>query len=73
MEKEYKVEITETLQRVVTVMAPDADEAYHLVRHMYKTAEVVLDAEDFMDVDICVLEEVENQEVENEDEIVDAE
>ena len=76
MEKEYQVEITETLQKIVTVKAENPDEAWKIVRQMYSDEEVILTSEDFMDFDICVLEEIINTEELNEesnDEIVDAE
>ena len=44
---EYTVEITETLQRDVTVKAADADDALDKVRAMYRNSEVVLDSGDF--------------------------
>ena len=44
---EYTVEITETLQRDVTVKAADADDALDKVRAMYRNSEVVLDDGDF--------------------------
>jgi hypothetical protein len=47
-----------------------------MVREMYSDEEIVLTSEDYIDTDICVLEEVANIDeptVENEDEIVDAE
>jgi hypothetical protein len=76
MEREYQVEITETLQKIVTVKAESPNDAWKMVREMYSDEEIVLTSEDYIDTDICVLEEVANIEeptVENEDEIVDAE
>lgn len=75
MEREYQVEITETLQKIVTVKAESPNDAWKMVREMYSDEEIVLTSEDYIDTDICVLEEVANIEepiVENEDEIVDA-
>lgn len=73
MAKEWNVEITETLQRTVKVAAETADEAWTMVREMYRNCEVVLDSEDFIDSEICVLEDVPvpyepvlNQETDNE-------
>lgn len=76
MEREYQVEITETLQKIVTVKAENPNDAWKMVREMYSDEEIVLTSEDYIDTDICVLEEVTNIDeptVENEDEIVDAE
>jgi len=52
----YKVEIEEILNRIVEVEAENEDEAYMKVKDMYKKCEVVLTAEDFVDVEISVLE-----------------
>jgi translation initiation factor IF-1 len=49
----YKVEITETLQRVVKVRAPTLDEAVAQVRERYKREEIILDSGDFVDVHIA--------------------
>ena len=58
MAKEWNVEITETLQRQIKVKAETADEAWKIVHDMYSGCEVVLDAEDFIDAEICVLEDI---------------
>ena len=57
MAKEWNVEITETLQRTVKVTAETADEAWAMVHKMYRNCEV-LDSEDFIDSEICVLDDV---------------
>lgn len=75
MEREYQVEITETLQKIITVKAASPNDAWKMVSNMYSDEEIVLTSEDYIDTDICILEEVTNIEeptVENEDEIVDA-
>lgn len=54
--KKYKVEIEETLNRIVEVDAENEDEAYMKVKEMYKNCEIVLMAEDFLDVDFSVLD-----------------
>jgi len=55
--KKYKVEIEETLNRIVEVDAENEDEAYMKVKEMYKNCEIVLMAEDFLDVEFSVLKE----------------
>ena len=55
--KIYKVEIEETLNRIVEVDAENEDEAYMKVKEMYKNCEIVLMAEDFLDVEFSVLKE----------------
>jgi hypothetical protein len=47
----FKVTIVETLSRIVDVEASDENEAYKIVEDMYLSEEVVLDSEDFDDVD----------------------
>lgn len=52
--KKYKVNVEELLSRVVEVEAKDDEEAEEIVRNMYKTGEIVLDAEDFQSVEYFV-------------------
>lgn len=47
----YKVEITETLPKTVEVEADNEKDAIHKVMKMYKNSEVILDANDFVDLD----------------------
>ncbi len=49
--KEYKVRVTETLVRVVTIKADSFDDADTIVRDMYDMSEIVLDEGDFLDVE----------------------
>ena len=48
--KKFKVEITETLQKIVEVEANNKEEAVHKVMKMYKNEEVILDYDNFVDV-----------------------
>lgn len=48
MEKEYKIEIVETLCRIVVVEASSFEEALSKVKHDYNNAEIVLDYDDFL-------------------------
>lgn len=48
--KEFEVTITETLEKKVTVEALSRDEAEQAARDMWNDADIVLDAEDFIDV-----------------------
>lgn len=52
--KEYDVTITETLEKVVTIEAESNEEALKLADEMWKNADIVLDAENFADVDYAV-------------------
>ena len=49
--KEYQVEVCETLIRIVTVEAQSEEQALEFVRYDYNNAELVLDSDDFFDVD----------------------
>ncbi len=53
----FKVEITETLQRVVEVEAESKDEAVGIVHDKYRNEEIVLDESDFMGGDITIFED----------------
>ena len=44
---EYKITITETLQKTVTVEAESREEAEQKVNDAWRRAEYILDAEDF--------------------------
>ena len=54
MMKEYDVTITETLEKVVTIEAESKEEALKLAEEMWKNADIILDAENFADVDYNV-------------------
>lgn len=53
--KEYSVEVCETLIRIVTVEATSEDEAIKFVRYDYNNAELVLDSDDFFDVEFEIV------------------
>ena len=50
--KEFDVTITEKLQAVVTVQAETAQEAEQMVNDQWRSGDHVLDAENFVDVDL---------------------
>lgn len=54
MKKNYVVEITETLQRQVSVKASSYEEAYEIVKRAYKNEDIVLDCDDFVSGDVNV-------------------
>ena len=56
-EKEFVVEVTEILQRRVTVKAKTRREAKEKVKEQYANEEIVLGSEDFIDNDFQVIEE----------------
>lgn len=49
--KEFEITITETLEKKITVEALSKDEAEQAARDMWNDADIILDAEDFIDVD----------------------
>ena len=49
--KKFKIEITETLQKTIEVESNNKEEAVHKVMKMYKNEEVILNYNDFIDVD----------------------
>lgn len=55
--KEYAVEITETLSRIVHLEADNEYEALVTVSDMYYNEEIVLDASDHIDTDFDIYEE----------------
>ena len=48
--KDFEVTITETLEKKITVEAMSKDEAEQAVRDMWNDADIILDADDFIDV-----------------------
>ena len=52
--KKFQVEITETLQRIVDVMAYTAEDAITQVTEKYRAEEIVLDTSDFIDYNIGI-------------------
>ena len=59
MTKEYKVLITETLQKTVIVEAESEAEAHTRVSDAWKNAEYILDSDNFQGVEFHVLGEVD--------------
>lgn len=55
--KTYKIEITETMQRTVTVQARDKAEAVEIAAALWENSSIILGAEDFTDVDFKPIDE----------------
>ena len=53
----YKIEITETLSRIVDIEADSEEGALEKVRQAYKREEIVLNADDYLDTEIEVYED----------------
>ncbi len=56
--KKYLVEITETLQKQITVSANSREEAEQKIRERYKDEDIVLNEKDYVNTDFHVLKEV---------------
>lgn len=54
--KTYKIEITETLQRTIEIEAENEDDALQGVKEFYDDCDIVLDANNFVDVEFSVVE-----------------
>lgn len=52
----YQIEIRETLSRVIPVQAESIEQAIDLVTKQYNDADIVLDSDDFVMVEIKPLE-----------------
>lgn len=48
----HKIEIKETLSRIIEIEAPSVEEAIDKVRTMYKAEEIVLDSGDYVGTEI---------------------
>lgn len=57
--KTYQVEVEEILRKNVFVEAENEDEAFRKVQEMYSNEEVVLDADNFQEYNIFVIDEVD--------------
>ena len=54
--KAYKIEVKETLSRIVEIEANSSDEALLKIKELYKNEEIVLDADDFDETEFLVSE-----------------
>ena len=59
MKKEYKVLITETLQKTVIVEAESEQEAHRRVSDAWKNSEYILDSDSFQGVEFHVIGEAD--------------
>ena len=55
--KKYRIEVTETLSRIVEVEANSQLEALHAARANYQCCDIVLDASDYTKTEFCVKDE----------------
>lgn len=47
----FKIELKETLSRVIEIEASSEDEALSKIQDLYKKEEIVLDADDYMETE----------------------
>ena len=55
--KKYHIEVTETLSRVVEIVADNDDDAIEIARAMYRECDLVLDASDYVLTEFSVKDE----------------
>lgn len=60
--KTFKIEVRETLARVIEIEANNMDEAEDMVQEMYDNEEIVLDSSDYVDTEIETLGNSEGNE-----------
>lgn len=53
----FKIEITEVLKRVVEIKAENVDIAFETVTQKYKSEEIILDWNDFIETNIDIFED----------------
>lgn len=53
----HKIEIQETLSRIVEIEAPSVEEAIYKARAMYRDEQIVLNADDWVETEIEEYEE----------------
>ena len=61
--KKYRVEVTETLSRIVEVDANSLLEALQTARARYQSCQIVLDASDYVKTEFCVKDEKSAEDV----------
>lgn len=55
VEKTFHIEIVETLSQVIEIVAEDEQSALLKAQQLYRSEEVVLDSEDYMDTKYNIL------------------
>jgi len=53
----FKIEVKETLSRIIEIEAKSKEEAFLKIEDLYKKEEIVLDADDFVETEFIELEE----------------
>ena len=55
--KTFKIEVKETLSRIIKIEANSAEEAFLKIQNLYKNEELVLDADDYVETEFLKSEE----------------
>lgn len=58
--KEFKVEITETLQKTITIIASSESAAIEEAKSLYRDEEIVLDDSNYIDTEYKIVESEDN-------------
>lgn len=58
--KEFKVEITETLQKTITIIAENEESAIEEAKSLYRDEEIVLDDSNYIDTEYNIVESEDN-------------
>ena len=58
--KEFKVEITETLQKTITIIASSESAAIEEAKSLYRDEKIVLDDSNYIDTEYKIVESEEN-------------
>ncbi len=58
--KEFKVEITETLQKTITIIAENEEAAIEEAKSLYYDEEIVLDDSAYIDTEYSIVESEDN-------------
>jgi hypothetical protein len=53
----FKIEVKETLSRIIEIEANSCEEAFLIIEDLYKNQEIVLDADDFIETEFLKTED----------------
>ena len=53
----FKIEVKETLSRIIEIEANSVDEAFSKIQNLYKNEKIVLDADDYVETEFLKSEE----------------
>lgn len=55
--KKFKVEVTEILSRVIETDAESEEDAVEKIKRMYRNCDIILNASDYIETNICIKDE----------------